>query len=576
MFYIILEADYRSIGLGIAAFVFIAFIFLFFLNTQRARGEEGSEIELAPNRKPYYDDEDLEGKRLDRSLTFALVSLCFIAVAFSFYMIAEPGRQEGAVAAKEATFVERGRENYVVNAQCVNCHAADASGGGAAYVLQDGDGQFIANATWTAPALNNVLLRYSEEEVEYILNYGRSGSPMAAWGAPGGGPLTDQAVRNTITYLKTLQIQSIDPADIAAEGDDNPDNNKGDLEDEESKEAQVEADELTASIREEVERSIADGEFKTKGEAVFNLGLYSGFGSGSYSCARCHTAGWSLGVDVSPNVLEPGEAGCGGGVTGIGFNLCGGSVKKRFPDDTWKKADGSWPPAGGLVDSDGRHYIEDADGNKILLNDQSQPIDENGDVYMILSSELVSSKLKVAPAISANQEEDKAEDEKQNTDSNATPEDESDQAAEESDSDVKVEIVNEDDNTSQRSGTAGDLAKCDFVSGLFTPENGATYPVDPNIKPKDDSKEDPPPLDLTQFTGPIYNLDNGRIASGCEVIDMPNRTSLAHYNFVYNGAEAGKGYGSGGQSSAGMMPGFGKMLPPEYIQAVVDYERSLK
>ncbi len=56
---------------------------------------------------------------------------------------------------------------------------------------------------------------------------------------------------------------------------------------------------------------------------------------------------------------------------------------------------------------------------------------------------------------------------------------------------------------------------------------------------------------------------------------MPERTSYAHYNFIYNGADSGSGYGDGGMSGAGMMPGFGKLLPPQLIQAVVDYERGL-
>ena len=35
-------------------------------NIRAGRPEAGSEIELAPNRKPYYDDEELEGRRLER------------------------------------------------------------------------------------------------------------------------------------------------------------------------------------------------------------------------------------------------------------------------------------------------------------------------------------------------------------------------------------------------------------------------------------------------------------------------------------------------------------------------------
>ena len=72
------------------------------------------------------------------------------------------------------------------------------------------------------------------------------------------------------------------------------------------------------------------------------MGLYSGFaGEPRLSCARCHTAGWSLSIDaMHPRCARSeGVAGCGGGnPSGIGFNLCGGSVKDRFPDDTWKRA----------------------------------------------------------------------------------------------------------------------------------------------------------------------------------------------------------------------------------------------
>ena len=38
-----------------------------FANIRRSRREIGSEIRLAANRKPYYDDEILEGKKLERT-----------------------------------------------------------------------------------------------------------------------------------------------------------------------------------------------------------------------------------------------------------------------------------------------------------------------------------------------------------------------------------------------------------------------------------------------------------------------------------------------------------------------------
>ncbi|MEL7155613.1 MAG: hypothetical protein AAFN30_03330, partial [Actinomycetota bacterium] len=349
-----------------------------------------------------------------------------------------------------------------------------------------------------------VLLRYSEEEVRYILNFGRPGSPMAAWGTPGGGPLTTQQVDNIIIYLRTLQKQSIDPVAINLAGTD-----------EEVAMAQGEADEIIADIRAEVDRSLEDGEFETVGEAVFNLGLYSGFQGGSLSCARCHTAGWSLGLE---NVLDEGIAGCGGGdPSGIGFNLCGGSVKERFPDDTWKAADGSWVPVGGFDDEDG-FYIEASDGSKVRLNDNGKPVTDDGQAYLILEEE-------------------------------ASP------------------------------GQGGDLAACGYESQLWEPADGSdAYPFAPDaVVATDENGEfiDPEPITEADVPGEVITLLDGRLVGDCTVVAMPERTSNAHYNFIFAGAEAGSGYGRGGQSHAGMMPGFGSTLPEEYIQAVVDYERGL-
>ena len=65
----------------------------------RAAAEVGSEIELAPNRKPYYDDEELETTVLNRTLRWALVLLIVIAVGLPLYWLNEPspavGRHRG-------------------------------------------------------------------------------------------------------------------------------------------------------------------------------------------------------------------------------------------------------------------------------------------------------------------------------------------------------------------------------------------------------------------------------------------------------------------------------------------------
>ncbi|MEZ5226933.1 MAG: cytochrome c [Acidimicrobiales bacterium] len=531
----LLAANYRAIGLTVAVLVFLAYVALFVRNMIQAKPELGSELELAANKREYLSDEELEGPKLDRSLSFALVCLGLIAMALPFYWLAEPGRQEGAVEAYDFRFEVFGGRLYTQGAQCVNCHAAGGVGGIAPYVLQDADGQFIANANWTAPALNNVLLRYSEEEVTYILNYGRPGSPMAAWGTPGGGPLTSQNIEEIITYLGTLQVQTLDPIAISESADPEA--------------AATAAAELTTGIRDEVQRSLDDGEFATIGEAVFNLGLFSGYQAGSLSCGRCHTAGWSLGIDVSPNVLDEGVAGCGGGdPSGIGYNLCGGSVLERFPNDTWKlpntgethviesskveiTLNGGWLPSGGLTGEDGRNYLLGADGEtRVQLDEKGVPI-----------SDLEDETGAARPFI----------------------------------------VIEEGEN-------AGDLAACAFESALWEPGgiSANAYPFDPSIPlvlaadaPEGTATTngfaDPPVLDPADLAGNVIEFADGRLGGDCTVVEMPERTSQAHYDFVYSGADAGKGYGRGGQSHAGMMPGFGATLPPSFIQAVVDYERGL-
>ena len=85
-------ANFRAIGLTISILTLLAFVALFFRNVYLAKDELGSEIELAANRKPYLSDEELEGTKLDRSLTFALVVLGITSLIIPFYWLAEPGR----------------------------------------------------------------------------------------------------------------------------------------------------------------------------------------------------------------------------------------------------------------------------------------------------------------------------------------------------------------------------------------------------------------------------------------------------------------------------------------------------
>ena len=68
-----------------------------------------SEVELAPNRRPYYDDETLEGSRLIRVQLIGVLLLVTMVIGLPLYWVLEPGRQAGAVSAKEQTLRRLGQ-----------------------------------------------------------------------------------------------------------------------------------------------------------------------------------------------------------------------------------------------------------------------------------------------------------------------------------------------------------------------------------------------------------------------------------------------------------------------------------
>ena len=205
----------RTIGFVILAIVFIGGLVYIFFNIRSAKPEVGSEIELAANRSAPLRDEDLEGRRLDLALLANLAMLTIIAIALPFYWLGEPGREDGRNVDTARIFTNRGEDIYVNGAQCVNCHGAAGAGGWVTTAITDDDGGFVAQVVWKAPALNTLLSRHSEDEILHTLNFGRNGV-MPAWGAGGGGPLTDQQLEEVIFYMRSIQI---DEEEIRAEVD---------------------------------------------------------------------------------------------------------------------------------------------------------------------------------------------------------------------------------------------------------------------------------------------------------------------------------------------------------------------
>ncbi len=289
-----------SIAWLIFAVVLTGWVIYAILNIRQSRDELGSEIELAANRKPYYDDETLEGSRLTRVLGIGVVLLVVITIALPLYWILEPARQTGAQEAKEDIFVEWGSRLFATTADggfnCAGCHGGmSGSGGVAEYNLTD-------PTTGEVRAVNSVFYRFDDDEVRFILVYGRPFSPMSPWGVEGGGPMNDQQIDTLIAYMQSIQIERED----CGPGEDDPQSCPS---------GHLPADQQ-ADIDLRAEQLMAENGW-SYGEALYNLDL----ASGAYSCARCHTPGWSWG--------EPGVSGQGG----FGWNLTGGKAASAFPDE---------------------------------------------------------------------------------------------------------------------------------------------------------------------------------------------------------------------------------------------------
>ncbi len=284
----------RAIGYVFIAVVVIGGVFLVWSQMRKGRKEAGSEIVLAANRGPGQTDEELEGPRLNLALWGAFGLMIVVGLALPIYWLAEGGRQAGAVRDFQHTFEERGLVIYESKAQCVNCHGPAGVGGQASYIITDENGEYVEQVNWNAPALNNVLWRFSEDEVKDILTYGRPGTPMAAWGVPGGGPLSDQQLDNVIDYLWSVQITQ---EQMKKQVTDALEARAPELA---TRLAEVQAQNEEKLATDPTGFECVTGEFACLseadnlqlGEILFNLGDVA---SGAYSCARCHVPGASFG-----------------------------------------------------------------------------------------------------------------------------------------------------------------------------------------------------------------------------------------------------------------------------------------
>lgn len=274
----------QKVGMAVAV-VMIAGWVLYLAFMAKRTYTPGTEIEEAPNRRPYFNDESMEGLRLETAQKWLLALVALVAVALPAYWLREPFRQKGGGTDRGAKYfddqaVERGKRYFQASPGnpptprephygCENCHGAKGIGGVTTYTLSDpvNPSAPARQVQWNCPPLNTVLLRFRPEEVKGIITYGRAGTPMPPWGVAGGGALNEQQVDDLVSYLQTIQL----------------------------KPQKVQEDNLR--------------EFGTDG-----LKLFDGF------CARCHTQGFSYG--------EPGPRGAGA----FGPNITGGETLRQFPN----------------------------------------------------------------------------------------------------------------------------------------------------------------------------------------------------------------------------------------------------
>ena len=267
----------QELGLAFVAVLVIGWFAYLVVHIRRPANPPGAEIELAPNRRPYLDDDAMEGPRLERVLGWSMVLMVIVAIGLPLYWLKEPGRQKAALVGFNQRAAQRGfilfqptdspiPEGNIGHFGCGKCHGVKGDGGVTTFTITDELGRTRA-VSWKVPALNTVLLRFAPAEVTQIITYGRPGTPMPAWGLAGGGPMNDQQISDLVSYLQTIQLK---PADVK----------KTDL-----------------------------AQYGLNGANLFDA-----------FCSRCHTKGWSFG--------EPKPPGSGA----FGPNLTNGDTLRQFPD----------------------------------------------------------------------------------------------------------------------------------------------------------------------------------------------------------------------------------------------------
>ena len=295
---ILAASTQQTIGLVILLVLIAGLVAYLILENKVSTSSNVDSFLGAANRKNPPNDDVFEGPRLDRFLSWALVSMSVVALGLPIYWLGEPGRQTGAVRGFDKRSVKRGEESFGAEHNgfnCAQCHGSVGQGGVAAWNINDYDAAgkpildpasgkpALRSVDWTAPRINNVGLRYKKQQITNVLNYGRGANkPMPAWGTVGGGPANDQQISDLVNYLRYESIKE-NPVALKAYNDawDTNGHNHDAAYDKAFVAAATEAqDESTKALDEA--KKLPGNVGKSEGEILFNI-----------NCARCHTNGYS-------------------------------------------------------------------------------------------------------------------------------------------------------------------------------------------------------------------------------------------------------------------------------------------
>ena len=144
--------------------------------------------DLMPEKRsgPKLNEPEWLQRSLDRYLAWGLLFMVVLIVAFPLYRLREPTLRADAKAEQQVNYVKTGGELFSQN--CSSCHGKQATGG-------------------SAPTLNSkqFLSTTSDNQIALIVTGGISGSSMSPWSLDYGGSLTDEQIRQMVTYLRTLE-----------------------------------------------------------------------------------------------------------------------------------------------------------------------------------------------------------------------------------------------------------------------------------------------------------------------------------------------------------------------------------